>query len=383
LTVILGRAYLLRSQVDDRARHEVDVIERTAERAALLTNQLLAFGRKQLLVPAVLDLNDAVRGMVGMLARLVGEDIDLVFRPASQLGLVKADSGQLEQILVNLAANARDAMPEGGRLSIETANIDLDQDDARQHEGVPPGAYVMFTVSDTGVGMDAATLARIFEPFFTTKEVGKGTGLGLSTVYGIVNQSGWTIWVDSEPGRGTTFKIYLPRIVETATPAREAVLPAPGRGIETILLVEDEDEVRALARETLEHFGYTVLYASRPAEAMSMTEQHPGPIHLMVTDMVMPQMSWRRLAEAVAPLRPGIKVLYMSGYTDDAIARHGSSDPGTSFLPKPFTPDALARRRSASPADTRPGPRRPGCVWSAVHRSGAGPDSHVPSMAQL
>jgi PAS domain S-box-containing protein len=343
LTVILGRTHLVRSQVDDRVRRDIDLIHRTAERAAALTRQLLAFSRRQILEPKVVDLNGAISGMITMLTRLVGESIELVFRPASELGRVKADVGQLEQVIANLAVNARDAMPEVGRLTVETANIDLDQHDVRQHVDVQPGSYVMFAVSDTGVGMDAATRARIFEPFFTTKEVGKGTGLGLSTVYGIVKQSGGHVWVYSEPGRGTTFKIYLPRVREVVSD-REAVLPGPGCGTETILLVEDEDEVRTLARETLEHFGYTVLSASRPAEAMRMTEQHFGPIDMMVTDVVMPQMSGRRLAEVVAPLRAGIKVLYMSGYTDTAIVDRGILRPGTLFLPKPFTPDTLARK---------------------------------------
>jgi len=281
--------------------------------------------------------------MVVMLRRLIGEDIDLAVRPGPDLGHVSADPGQLEQVIVNLVVNARDAMPQGGQLTLETANIELDARYARQHPGAQPGSYVMLAVSDTGVGMDAEIQARVFEPFFTTKEPGKGTGLGLSTVYGIVKQSDGYISLSSEPGRGTTFRIYLPR-VEAPAATEGQVVSTPPRGSETILLVEDEDEVRALAREVLEQSGYTVLAASGPAEALGIVERHADPIHLILTDVVMPHMSGPQLVKDIAPLRPGIKVLYMSGYTADAIAQHGILDPGTSLLQKPFVAHALARK---------------------------------------
>ncbi|MEK7447076.1 MAG: PAS domain S-box protein [candidate division NC10 bacterium] len=345
LTVILGRSQLLlaRSEVDERAHRDITLIEQTAMRAAALTKQLLAFSRKQVLEPRVLDLNGVVSGMVVMLRRLIGEDIDLAVRPGPDLGHVNADPGQVEQVIVNLVVNARDAMPQGGKLTLETANVELDARYVRQHPGARPGSYVMLAVSDTGIGMDAEIQARVFEPFFTTKEPGKGTGLGLSTVYGIVKQSDGYISLSSEPGRGTTFTIYLPR-VEAPAATEGQVVSTPAGGSETILVVEDEDEVRALAREVLEQSGYTVLAASGPAEALGIAERHAGPIHLILTDVVMPHMSGPRLVKEIAPLRPGIKVLYMSGYTADAIAQHGILDPGLSLLQKPFLPHALARK---------------------------------------
>ena len=343
LTVILGRVYLLRPQLDEKLRHDIDLVHQAAERAASLTKQLLAFSRKQILEPKVLELNAILSSMATMLKRLIGEDIDMVFSPDSELGRVKADSAQMEQVIANLVVNARDAMPEAGQLTLETANVELDQRYARQHVDVEPGEYVMLAVSDTGIGMDSETQTRIFEPFFTTKEPGKGTGLGLSTVYGIIKQSGGHISVYSELGRGTSFKIYLPRVFEAAA-ASEQVIPEPSHGAETILLVEDEDEVRTLARDILEQYGYTVLVAQHPAVSMEIAKQYTGPIHLMVTDVVMPQMSGRRLADGLSPLRPGMKVLYMSGYTDHAIIHHGTLDPGTWFIQKPFMPDALARK---------------------------------------
>ncbi len=299
-----------------------------------------------MLEPRVLNLNNSVAAMDSMLRRLIGEDIDLVTILGADLGSVKADPGQIEQVIMNLVINARDAMPEGGKLTIETANIELDQAYANQHMTVQPGPYVMLALSDTGHGMDAETQARLFEPFFTTKEKGKGTGLGLSTVYGIVKQSGGTIWVYSEIARGTTFKIYLPRVVDVLeTPP---LVPAPrsesARGSETILLVEDEEAVRTLAREALEEAGFQVLEARHGVEALTVSQQHHGRIHLLLTDVVMPEMSGRVLAGRLASQRPTLKVLYMSGYTDNAIIHQGVLDPGTSFLPKPFSPDTLVRK---------------------------------------
>jgi hypothetical protein len=345
LTVITGRSQLLLDSPILAApiRNNIEQIRKTAERAAALTRQLLAFSRKQILAPKVLSLNTVVPDLTAMLKRLIGEDIDLVFHSGSGLGRVKADPGQLEQVIMNLVVNARDAMPEGGRITVETANVELSELYARQHVGVQAGPYVMLAVSDTGIGMDPATQAKIFEPFFTTKASGKGTGLGLSTVYGIVKQSGGNVWVYSEPSNGTTFKIYLPRVEDPEQVAE----PAPGRpggGTETVLLVEDEDELRMLAREILEGYGYTIFEGGQPAEALLVAERHTGPIDLLVTDVVMPEMSGRALAERLRPLRPEMKVLYMSGYTDNAIVHHGRLDPGTPFIQKPFTPEALAQR---------------------------------------
>ncbi len=343
LTVIMGRGDILlgRLPADHPHRRDIALIKKTAERAAALTKQLLAFSRKQILAPKVLDLNTVVAGMVTMLQRLIGEDIELLFLPGSEVGRVKADPGQLEQVIANLAVNARDAMPNGGRLTLETAAVDLSEHYARQHVGVQAGSYVMLGVSDTGIGMDRETQARIFEPFFTTKEPGKGTGLGLATVYGIVKQSGGNIWVYSEPGKGTTFKVYLPQVHDAADGAESEQIRA-GRGTETILIVEDEDEVRALAGEVLASYGYEVLQARTPAEALLIAERHTGPIPLLLTDVIVPGMSGRILADRLAPLRPEMNVLYMSGYTDEAIVHHGTLDAGTPFIQKPFTPDALA-----------------------------------------
>jgi PAS domain S-box-containing protein len=347
LTVIRGRSDLLlhRLGADDPLRRHVLLLQQTSERAAALTQQLLAFSRKQMLQPRVLDLNAVVEGMTTMLRRLIGEHIDLDIRLDPELGTVKADPGQLEQVILNLAVNARDAMPQGGRLGIGTANAALDEAFARRHPGARPGAFVRLQVADTGIGMDAEVLAHLFEPFFTTKTVGQGTGLGLATVYGIVKQSGGYIQVDSAPGRGATFAIYLPRVADTGE-AREGRGPgAPSaRGSETILLVEDEDAVRELGREILEMHGYTVLEAPHGAQALVVSDRHAGPIHLMVTDVVMPHMSGRELVERVAPERPDMRILYVSGYTDDAVIREGMLQPGSPFLQKPFTPDALARR---------------------------------------
>ena len=347
LTVIIGYSELMlqRLKADDPLRSEVEQVKEAGVRASLLTRQLLAFSRKQVLQPRVLDLNAVLTNMDRMLQRLIGEDIDLVTVPAPGLGGVLADPGQIEQGIMNLVVNARDAMPQGGKLTIETANVELDEAYARQHGPVQPGPYVMLAVSDTGCGMDAETQARIFEPFFTTKEVGKGTGLGLSTVYGIVKQSSGDIWVYSEPGRGTTFKIYLPWVEGAVDTVEPGVAPARDvRGSETILLVEDDVGIRRLVRQVLAERGYWVLEAIHGTHAIQISEQHTVPIHLLVTDVVMPGMSGRELAEHLKPSRPNMKVLFMSGYTDKAIVHHGELDPGTAFLQKPFTPDALARK---------------------------------------
>jgi CheY-like chemotaxis protein len=288
--------------------------------------------------------------MEPMLSRLIGEDIELAVVPAANLDRVKADPGQIEQVIVNLVVNSRDAMPQGGRLTVETANVELDEAYARRHVSVPPGQYVMLAVSDTGAGMDEATRSRVFEPFFTTKEPGKGTGLGLATVYGIVKQSGGDIRLYSEVGAGTTFKIYLPRVAETVSPpdpvaAATATVP---RGDETVLLVEDEPEVRDLAREILEGSGYTVLQACDAQDAVFMAERHAGPIHLLLTDVIMPRQSGRALVERLRPLRPEMQVLYMSGYTNEAIVRHGVLDPDTQFIQKPFSPAGLGHKVRAA-----------------------------------
>ncbi len=347
LTIVMGYSDLLleRLGATDAMRAYVEEIKKAGERAASLTRQLLAFGRRQVLAPQTLDLNTVVTNVDKMLRRLIGENIQLGTVLEPELGWVKADPGQIEQVILNLALNARDAMPQGGQLTLETANVELNQGDTRTRVSVLPGRYVMLAVSDSGVGMDAETQAHIFEPFFTTKEEGKGTGLGLATVYGIVKQSGGHIWLYSEPNHGTSFKIYLPRLAEAAQPV-EAISPgAPlAGGSETILLVEDEEGVRDLARRILELKGYKVITASNPTEAAQVCERYEGPIHLLLTDVVMPTMSGPQLAEHVAFLRPGLKVLYISGYTDNAIVPHGILEEGVQFLQKPFTRDSLTRK---------------------------------------
>ena len=335
LMVMRGYGELLLNRLDanDPLRRNAEEIQEAAKRATALTQQLLAFSRKQVLQPKVLELNAVVTEVEKMLRRLIGEDIELAATLDLALGRVKADPGQIEQIILNLAVNARDAMPQGGRLTLRTANVTLDQAYARQHRGARPGPHVLLAVSDTGVGMDAETQSHIFEPFFTTKDAGKGTGLGLSTVYGIVKQSGGTIWVESAPGRGTTFEIYLP-LVEKAAASGELhpALPAPPPGgTETILVVEDEMSVRRLAAEFLGSNGYTVLEAQDGGEALQVCEEHRGPIHLLITDVVMPGMSGWELAVRLAGRRPEMKVIYMSGYTDDAIVQHGVLEEGIIF----------------------------------------------------
>jgi PAS domain S-box-containing protein len=348
LTVIAGYSDMLLAALDraDPNRSDVEEIKRAADRAASLTRQLLVFSRKQLLQPRVLDLNtEVIAGLEKMLRRLIGEDIALVTVLEERLGVVHADPGQIEQVIVNLAVNARDAMAEGGRLVIETANVDLVAGQAGRHIGVKPGSYVMVTVSDTGCGMTRETMSRMFEPFFTTKERGKGTGLGLATVYGIVKQSGGDISVDSEPGRGTTFKVYLPRVeYETNVLVPAAVPSDRAAGTETILLVEDDEPLCILARRILEARGYTVLEARNAEEALVLCERHEGRIDLVATDVVMPGMNGHMLVEHLVAQRPAVRVLFMSGYTDADILRRGIVDPRMAFMQKPFTPEAFSNK---------------------------------------
>jgi PAS domain S-box-containing protein len=347
LTVIMGRADLVLSRLRnrDQLRRHVGLILSAADTAASLTRQLLAFSRRQVLQPAVIDLNLMVLNVSTMLRWLIGEDIEVIMHLATGLGHIKADPGQLEQVLMNLAVNARDAMSRGGRLTIETANVALDETYAQMHLGVQAGRYVRLTVQDSGCGMDNETQAHIFEPFFTTKGPGRGTGLGLSTVYGIVTQSGGHIGVSSKLGQGTAVTIDFPRVEDSPT-ASTPNLPqtSPPQGTETVLLVEDEGTVRSVAREVLQMAGYTVLEAATGEEALQRVEQHPGAIHLLVTDVVMPGMNGRDLATRLMTNYPAMQVLYLSGYTDEAIAHHGVLQAGIELLHKPFTPDALARR---------------------------------------
>lgn len=348
LMVISGYSEFLLEKIgaDALLRGPAQEIANAAERATSLTRQLLAFSRKQMLAPKVLDLNAVVTENLKMLTRLIGEDIDLVMVPGSELGAVKADPGQVEQVIMNLAVNARDAMPHGGKLTIETTNVALDESYARLHAGVRPGEYVMLAISDTGSGMDAETQSHIFEPFFSTKGT-KGTGLGLSTVYGIVKQSGGYIWVSSEPGKGTSFRVYLPRLVETgeAAPAQAAVSAKKAiQPMETILLVEDEANLRRMACQYLETQGYKILEAADGAAAVQICVAHKGPIHLLLTDVIMPGMNGHQVAERVVSLRPMTRVLYMSGYTENAIGHNGTLDEGINLLQKPFTLLALKER---------------------------------------
>jgi PAS domain S-box-containing protein len=348
---------------DEPARKDVLEIENAVTRAASLTGQLLAFSRKQVLRLKVLDLNVVLTEVARMLHRLIGDNIELRIVPAPSLGRVKADPGQMEQVILNLAVNSRDAMPQGGRLTIETSNVELDEDDSRNYEGATPGKYVMLAVSDTGDGMDLETQAHMFEPFFTTKAPGKGTGLGLATVYGVVKQSDGWIWVDSKPERGTTFKIYLPRVeesqveesgvsesaaeeshteelVESKTASSLATAP---RGTETVLVVEDQDGIRDIVGESLRRNGYKVLIAVDGNEALQMAGTYPDPIHLLVTDLVMPNIGGRELAHLLTPLRPRMKVLFMSGYSEHAASNSEEIDQSGMVLQKPFSLDALAR----------------------------------------
>jgi PAS domain S-box-containing protein len=347
LMVVKGHSQLLLDRIPDTSplRASVEQVERAADRAASLTRQLLAFSRKQVLQPRVLDLNEAVGGMIRMFSRVIGENIDMTFLPGGNLGRVKADPGQIEQVLLNLVVNARDAMSNGGRLTIETSNVELDRGYAATHTSVEPGLYVMLTVTDTGCGMDAETQTRIFEPFFTTKGPGKGTGLGLATVYGVVKQSGGYIYVYSEVGHGTTFKIYLPQVTaELDKLSPDSDRRRSARGTETILFVEDEQSVRELVRDYLVGAGYCMLEASDGTQALKVASTHPGPIHILITDVVMPHLSGPELAAKLASERPTLKVLFISGYTDDTVFRHGVLEGGVAFLQKPFNLKALGQK---------------------------------------
>jgi len=346
LTVITSCAelVLMDTEESDPRRENLVEIRKASQAAAGLTRQLLAFSRQQVIEPKLVTVEEVVAAADKMLQRLIGEDIELVAVLNEGPATVKIDPGQLEQVIMNLAVNARDAMPDGGKLTLETSAVELDEAYARTHWPATAGRFALLAVSDTGIGMTEQTRARIFEPFFTTKEVGKGTGLGLATVYGIVKQNGGFIWVYSEPGHGTTFKIYLPRVNEAPTASLQATTTASLLGTETILLTEDSPALRATAHQILERYGYTVLDALSSTEALTLARSRAGPIHLLLTDVVMPGMSGRELAERFTAKRPEVKVLYMSGYTDDAVVRHGVLRPGIAYLQKPFTPETLARK---------------------------------------
>ena len=347
LSVILGHADLALADVGSEHSVSVDLLEiqKAAERSTDLARQLLAFARKQTVTPKVLDLNETVEGMLKMLRRLIGEDIDLSWRPRSGLWLTKVDPSQIDQVLANLCVNARDAISGVGKVTIQTQNVAFDDEHGASHAGVIPGQYVRLTVSDDGAGMDEEIQEKIFEPFFTTKGAGQGTGLGLATVYGIVKQNDGFLYVDSRPGRGATFTIYLPRHQGCKTETRPDSLAtqAPG-GNETILLVEDESAILDMTTTLLEQLGYTVLAASSPGAAIHRAETHPGPIHLLLTDVVMPEMNGQDLAERLGAILPEMKRLFMSGYTADVVARHGLLDQGLDFIQKPFSRQDLAAK---------------------------------------
>jgi two-component system cell cycle sensor histidine kinase/response regulator CckA len=343
LSVIMSYGELIVGDLKpaDPLRADIEEIRKAASRAAGLTRQLLLFSRQQVVEPKVMDLNEVLASMDKMLQRILGEDVELVSVPAKAAGRVKVDPSHVEQVILNLVVNARDAMPTGGKLTIETANVILDEEYTRSHLQVKAGPHVMMAVSDTGLGMDRETQTRIFEPFFTTKEKGKGTGLGLSTVFGIVQQSGGHIWVYSEPGKGTTFKIYLPRVDAELDVLTPAVAPTTLRGTETVLLAEDEEQVRSIVLNVLLRQGYHVIPAQNGGEALLLSERHSGTIDLLLTDVVMPTMSGPELAKRLAATRPDMKVLCMSGYTDDSIVRHGVLESGVAFIQKPITPTLL------------------------------------------
>ncbi|MBZ5623603.1 MAG: PAS domain S-box protein [Acidobacteriia bacterium] len=347
LTVINGYNRMILDELSplDPLRGHAEEILKAADRAAAITNQLLAFSRRQIMRPCVLDVNSVLANTQKMLQRLIGEDVQLVLKPARPVGHIKADPTHIEQAIVNLAVNARDAMPTGGKITIETANVHLDETYTRTHLGVHPGEFVMIAVSDTGHGMDSETRRHIFEPFFTTKGPGKGTGLGLATVYGMVKQSGGDIWVYSELGKGSTFKLYFPRVSDPLSESAGSDLEqARTNGSETVLVVEDEKAVRELTLKMMRQLGYTVLAAASGAEAIEISRSHPGQIALLLTDVVMPNMSGRQVADSLAGTRPGMKVLYLSGYTEDTVIHHGVLDDGVDFLPKPFSREVLARK---------------------------------------
>ncbi len=347
LTAVLGYSDLLLTEIEPGLpmREDVEAIKKAGQRAAMLTRQLLAFSRRQILLPQLLDLNVVVSNLDKILRRLLGEDIDLVFHPGEGLGIVKADPGQIEQVLLNLAINSRDAMPRGGKLVIQTANAEVDRTEALRLGLLHAGLYVVLSVTDTGPGIDEAARDHLFEPFFTTKEQGKGTGLGLSTVYGTVKQSGGSIAVESEPDKGARFSIYLPRadgVIKSPQPP--AAIPASLRGSETVLVVEDEDAVRDLVRSVLRTYGYNVLEARHGVEALQVIGNYPDRVHLVLTDLVMPRMGGLQLAEQLAQLHPGTKMLYMSGYTDSVVFREGAFDLNLAFLQKPFSPEVLVEK---------------------------------------
>jgi PAS domain S-box-containing protein len=335
---------LMELKEGDPLREKTQTIFEATQKSADLTKQLLAFSSSQVMEPKVLDLNQILGNLEKMLRRIIGEDIELKILPAEDLGRVKADPGQIEQVVINLVVNARDAMPRGGKLTLETANVELDDEHARNHTGTAPGHYVMISVTDSGMGMTPEVRERVFEPFFTTKEPGKGTGLGLATVYGIVKQSGGSIGLYSEVGAGTTFRIYLPRVKEPLTKAPMEMTGEIPRGKEIILLVEDDQRVRKLAAEILSRQGYQVLEASNGGEALLLCEQQERLIHLMLTDLLMPVMSGPELAQRLTPLRPGMKVLYMSGYADNLLSTEGLMDSDVNFIQKPFTVEGLSRK---------------------------------------
>ncbi|MGZ3481933.1 MAG: ATP-binding protein, partial [Myxococcaceae bacterium] len=349
LSIILSYSSLILEDLGQDSQMRQDVLEiRTAgERAADLTRQLLAFSRRQILQPRIVDLNQVLAGMEKMLRRVIGEDIDLNMLPAPEPALANVDPGQFEQVIMNLAVNARDAMPEGGNLTVEISRVELGQTYAEEHAGVTAGPHLMVAVTDSGTGMDRQTQERIFEPFFTTKAPGKGTGLGLSTVFGIVRQSGGHIWVYSEPAKGTTFKIYLPPAGEEARPAlTEPAMARPdtSNGDETILLVEDDERLRKVTRTVLTRHGYRVLEAQSGGDALLICERSADPIHLLLTDVIMPHMAGPELATRLTAVRPRLSVLYMSGYTDNAVLRHRILEKDAAFVQKPFRPEVLLRK---------------------------------------
>jgi two-component system, cell cycle sensor histidine kinase and response regulator CckA len=347
LTVIQGYNRMMLDELSpvDPLRDYAEEITRAADRAGALTNQLLAFSRRQIIQPRVMNVNVVVENTEKMLRRLIGEDIDLLINLGAEIGNIKADPSHIEQAIVNLVVNARDAMPQGGRINIETANVILDETYSRSHMGVQPGQFIMIAVSDTGHGMDAETKRRMFEPFFTTKSHGKGTGLGLATVYGTVKQMNGDIWVYSEPGQGTTLKMYFPRVAEAAGGAGEQdVIPPRAEAGETILVVEDEKSVRDLTVRILTKLGYKVLVASGGEEAIAISDSYPDVISLLLTDVVMPNMSGRQVADHLLAARHGLKILYLSGYTDTTVVHHGVLENGLDFLPKPFSREVLARK---------------------------------------